>query len=400
MPEVTWPASSGPPMNEDGHVLKSRRGLLAAGLAVAVVGTIGVASTLSAGAEQIPAAGPAAPAPVAAEDDEPTPPPVLPWGGRPQKIKKGSPGATSKTLRAAGLSAAAADTSGSTVPKARYGPKGRSDRTTFLKSERNQFAAPPEPEGETPAGSKVFYNYSTGSQAAETDGAYANLMISKPILEKTDYHSLAEIAVQSADGRQIVEVGWTVDRAVNGDDDPHLFVYHWVNRKPSCYNGCGFESYGGNVKPGDTLQYDVAKKFGIQYFNQAWWIAYDSEWIGFFPDTLWSKEGVTFNRSGLVQMFGEVASPIQAPCTDMGNGQTSEKETAARVGSVSYINGPTVAMTLRSSPDINPEVKPSPLYSIGYSTLTTTRTFRYGGPGTVPVDTDKDGIPDTPKCTP
>jgi len=34
-------------------VLKSRRGLLAAGLAVAVVGALGVASTLNAGAEQI-----------------------------------------------------------------------------------------------------------------------------------------------------------------------------------------------------------------------------------------------------------------------------------------------------------------------------------------------------------
>jgi len=27
----------------------------------------------------------------------------------------------------------------------------------------------------------------------------------------------------------------TVDRGVNGDDYPHLVVYHWVNGTPSCY---------------------------------------------------------------------------------------------------------------------------------------------------------------------
>ena len=42
----------------------------------------------------------------------------------------------------------------------------------------------------------------------------------KPALATSDYHSLAELAVQSADGNHIVEVGWNVDRVVNGDDDP------------------------------------------------------------------------------------------------------------------------------------------------------------------------------------
>jgi hypothetical protein len=56
----------------------------------------------------------------------------------------------------------------------------------------------------------------TGSQAAETDGFYANLTIAKPKLEKGDYHTLAELSLQSADTTQIVEVGWNVDRAVNG----------------------------------------------------------------------------------------------------------------------------------------------------------------------------------------
>src|SRR4051795_632677 len=89
--EGASPATFDPPMNEDGHVLKSRRGLLAAGLAVAVVGALGVASTMNAGAEQIPGAEPiagapdqklaaAAPTSSAGSAGSATPPTLLPWG--------------------------------------------------------------------------------------------------------------------------------------------------------------------------------------------------------------------------------------------------------------------------------------------------------------------------------
>src|SRR5690348_13609332 len=100
-----------PPMNEDGHVLKSRRGLLAAGLAVVVVGALGVASTLNAGAEQVPGdQETAAQAPVAqqadAADDVSTPPDTLPWGGKPQRAHRGRPGLSSRQLRAQGFQSA------------------------------------------------------------------------------------------------------------------------------------------------------------------------------------------------------------------------------------------------------------------------------------------------------
>src|SRR3954468_7184694 len=166
-------------MNEDGHVLKSRRGLLAAGLAVAVVGTLGAASTLNAGAEQIlgapdaAAAAPAAAAPTdsgggadadsagSADAADLAPPSSLPWGAVPERIRKGRAGASSRTLRAAGLDAAAADTSGSVIPKAKYAPKGRAARNTFLKSEKTDIA-PPQPAA-SPAPS-------TAADAGDTGG--------------------------------------------------------------------------------------------------------------------------------------------------------------------------------------------------------------------------------------
>ncbi|WIM96888.1 neprosin family prolyl endopeptidase [Actinoplanes oblitus] len=353
-------------------MLKSRRGLLAAGLTVAVIGAIGVASTLNAGAEQI--SGEAAPAAAAAPADALTPPSSLPWGAKPQRVKRGRDGATSRSLKTAGLSVAAPE-AGADTPEPEYAPKGRTAKSTFLKTAKTN-VVPPEPSASATAQPEassataaptVNFHYNVGSQAAVTDGVYANLTINKPVLAKDDYHTLAEIAVQSADGKQIVEVGWNVDRVVNGDDDPHLFVYHWVNRETSCYNGCGFLQYSKTAIAGDTLPLDTSKRFGIQYFNNAWWIAYDTEWVGYFPVKLWGD--VDFSKSGLIQVFGEVAASSDKPCTQMGNGKSSTEGTAARIGSLAYLNGPPVDMFVRSTSDY---------YNV---TALSNRTFRYGGPG-------------------
>ena len=437
-------------------MLKSRRGLLAAGLAVAVVGALGVASTLNAGAEQIGTGGQRPAAAEASDGAGPaTPPSSLPWGSRPTQVRKGRAGENSKSLRADGLTAAANDTSGSTQPRGRYAPKGRTSRTSTLRSEQTGIRPPeppgvsespsadvtdtptadptatteptdagdqtattdptdapddsattddaqpgegqpgegqpgadgsgddqpaptasaksahPEPSGVPTTSSGVDFLYSYGRQYAETDGYYTTVYIAKPKLDTKDYHTLGELALQSADGTQIVEIGWSVDRAVNGDDDPHLFVFHWVNNEPGCYNGCGFVQYSKTIKPGDTLAYGVAKKFGIQYYNGSWWVAFDTEWVGSFPESLWNDQGVKFSRSGLIQVFGEVAAATDHPCvTQMGDGNAATKAAGAYMSQVEYLNGPTVALETKAT-----EVYP--LFVISG------RTFRYGGPAWV-----------------
>src|SRR6185503_3413658 len=109
--------------------------------------------------------------------------------------------------------------------------------------------------------------------------------------------------------------------------------------------------YSKNVKPGDTLVADSTKKFGIQYFNGSWWVAYDSEWIGYFPELLWNAQDVKFNRSGLVQIFGGFAASRTAPCnTEMGKGTNAVGKTSrsASMTGIGYINGPDVDMSTRS----------------------------------------------------
>ena len=371
-------------------MLKSRRGLLAAGLAVAVVGALGVASTLNAGAEQITGAPdsdqqPVAAAPTSSADDASTPPDLLPWGARPERVRKGRAGVSARTLRADGFDAASNDTSGSTQPRGRYAPKGELTRDNSFRFRGKTTgavpAAPPSPEPTSSTdptceekGDPCFL-YDGAQQAAETDGVYVNVSIGKPTLDKADYHSLGEIAVQSnEDGdptpaADAVEVGWTVDRQVNGDDDPHLFVYHWIKHQGTCYNGCGFVQYSKNLKPGDTLSYGVIKKFGIQYFNGAWWIAFDSEWIGYFPEQLWNDQDIKFSSTDYVQVYGEVAGPTLTPCSAMGTGAAGDTSAGAYMASISYLNGPAVAPGFPKVASFYP------------MTVFGTRTFRYGGSG-------------------
>jgi hypothetical protein len=319
-------------------VFISRRAVLAAGMAVAVTGTIAVWSRVTADAAQIPQ-----PAVVS------TPPPTLPWGAKPAPMTLAAAGASSLTVARAGADGAMAP-----APRAVRAPKG---------------APPPAAAAATAvtkaATTSLTYFYSKARQGVASAGSYASITIAQPKVATGDYHSLAEIAVESADQHQVVEVGWNVDPGVNGDSSAHLFVYHWVDGAESCYNGCGFEPYGSTVKPGGVLPVGVTKQFGIEHYNGAWWIAYDSAWIGSFPDSLWSGAYVS---SGLTQWFGEVAAGSATPCSQMGNGIAASSTTAATFTSIGFFAGPTVGIAVSSDA----------AYSAAQ--LSTT-SFRFGGPG-------------------
>ncbi len=356
-------------MNEDGHVSIPRRGYIAAGLAVAVVGSLGVISTMNAGADEVSEAPPA----VATFETPVDAPDLLPWGAEPVELKEGAPGASSAQLAATGADIAP-DRSGSIALQPEFSPKGYTSKKRTLRNSLTTVAPqPPLTEPAPGQARNVKYHYAGAHQYVEADGTYANLVIGKPKLKDEDFHTLAEIAVQSADAKQIVEVGWTVDRSVNeGSEEPHLFVYHWVDGKETCYNACGFVPYSKTAVPGGKLPTGVSKRFGIQFFNGAWWIAYDTEWVGYFPATLWTT--TPFTKSGLIQWFGEVAASNSDPCTQMGTGASQLDTGAARVGSIALLGGPDP--NLNMSP-VNAQDGTRNKYQVN---KLSDRTFRYGGP--------------------
>jgi hypothetical protein len=348
-------------MDEDGRVSISRRGLLAAGFSAAVVVSIGAYSMINATADD----NPTTPAPATAQAaDTVTPPNVpLPWGAKPQQLKVGAPGSSSAQLAAAGKSAARDPGSSTTAPTPRYGPKGRITSTGAL---TKQLAVVPPTVPGVASSDDLNYLYSVGKQAAVTDGAAALMLISKPRLGSGDSHSLAEIALQSADTQQVIEVGWAVDAA--DGPDPRLFVFSWVDGVPQCYNACGYKpATGAPIVPGAVLPTGQLKNFGIQHINGAWWIAYDTDWIGMFPDSQW---GGKLLKSGQIQFFGEMASARSRPCGEMGNGLPALVDSAAKISSAVFVNGPTVTLDIKN---IDNSVWPIFKFS--------DRTFRFGGPG-------------------
>jgi hypothetical protein len=194
--------------------------------------------------------------------------------------------------------------------------------------------------------------------------------VQSPWVDTADWHSLAELAVQSADGQQIIEIGWRIYRP--DDQTPRLFIYHWINGQTTCYNsGCGFvQSTSTTIKPGMTLaSSSTPVQFAIEYFQGNWWYGYNGTWFGYLPGSLWNG---TFTKAGLVQIFGEISSTRSRPCTNMGNGIMGTSTSAAAVTGVGYYNSTTAPSLAPTTAD------DSTLYN---SQVTSSNSFRYGGPG-------------------
>lgn len=206
-------------------------------------------------------------------------------------------------------------------------------------------------------------------------GAEAELGQYAPFLAASDAHTLAEVAVETTDGKQIVEVGWTVDRGLNGDSNPHLFVFHWVNGMQSCYNGCGYQQYSDSFGPGMTVTSDgAAPSYLIEFYQGNWWIWYGTQWIGYFPESLWTDGGVLFGAFGQAQFFGEV-NLGRASNTQMGNGVFGSNPGSAVIKNAAIIDTSyTVANVALSVFATDPDC-------YDYSYIPGESSFSYGGPG-------------------
>lgn len=166
----------------------------------------------------------------------------------------------------------------------------------------------------------------------DTDGLGATILVSKPFVRSGDDHSLVELAVSDSTGStdNTVEIGWNIDPSLNGDSNPHLFVYRWDNGVGQGYNGTGGFQNASGCSPcaGDSINADVNtnKQFAMQYFNDGvggatdgWWASYNNNYIGVYPETLWTSP--TFTAGDYVLAFGEVlTSTYQNTCSDMGSG--------------------------------------------------------------------------------
>ncbi|WP_441247915.1 neprosin family prolyl endopeptidase [Kitasatospora sp. McL0602] len=214
------------------------------------------------------------------------------------------------------------------------------------------------------------YDYVSGRQITDTAGASVRMLQSAPEIKPgdTESHSLQELALQSADRKSTVEIGWTVDLGLNGDTRPHLFVYHWVDGAESCYNGCGFVQVSRSAKAGMTVGAGSSARFAIQNVKGDWWVFYNDQAVGYFPGSLWNG---AYNRAQVVTAFGEVAHAAGATCEDMGDGWAADSRRSSWIDSY-YLVGAT------DSPALTVSATSPELYSSASPTAT---SFHLGGAG-------------------
>jgi len=215
--------------------------------------------------------------------------------------------------------------------------------------------------------------YADANQLATADGTFADITIEQPVVGAQDFHSNAEVAAESADGKQIVEIGWIVDHNLNSDGRPHLFVFHWVDGVGTCYNGCGWvPSARAPFFAGQSLPVGATMRFEIQHVTggtPGWQLSLNGIPFGEFPDSLWND---TYTRIGLAQWFGEVAaSASQPPCTKMGDGEFASSPTAAEFSDIGFVNGPATNFTAIVVTD-------PALYTVDQIAPD---AFHFGGPG-------------------
>lgn len=220
-----------------------------------------------------------------------------------------------------------------------------------------------------------YYWNTMGDDGFAAAGASASLSQPQPVVGANDSHSLAELAVESANQQQIIEIGWIVAPNVNGDSLTHLFVYHWVNNESTCYNGCGFVSTSTSNPAGSLVAVKTLGTYAIQYSNKKWVLTYNGTELGYFPESIW---GGTFTKVGMVQAFGEVASSSATkPQTQMGNDSLGTSSKSAYISDFDLINS-------NSHPTLwYSDVQAPAVYKIGLynNTCTTSCTMHYGGPG-------------------
>jgi hypothetical protein len=244
---------------------------------------------------------------------------------------------------------------------------------------------PPPPPGQ-PACDGIWqdgacYYYGSAALQRAADGGGMTMAVKRPSYDNSGGpgHSLDEIAVQGGTGNgNIVEVGWLVSSDMNGDLDPHIFVFHWVDGAPSCYNTCDWHQWSNVYYPSQNINQIINRDvyIGYVFWQDNWWAWFDDQWMGYFPGSLWNGE---YKRNALIQWFGEVASLNGIPPkTQMGDGIFPPPNSAAADFTLCDVDAKAWVCWVRDKQNVAPPTN-AKYYRINRVGV---GDARYGGPGT------------------
>jgi Neprosin len=187
------------------------------------------------------------------------------------------------------------------------------------------------------------YFHDIDSQSTTLYGCDGFLSVWDPVINDPpgpgDDHSLLQTWLQNYDKPllQSIEAGWTVDTWLNGDTQPHLFVFYTTNGYNTQGNNLGgynrmysgWIQYSSKIMPGARIngtskvggeQFDISIKY--QLYEGNWWFAVQGSWIGYYPASLFN--GGLGNHAEWVGFGGEVYSSLADPALtkdQMGSGR-------------------------------------------------------------------------------
>jgi hypothetical protein len=188
------------------------------------------------------------------------------------------------------------------------------------------------------------HDYGATAQSVNCLGGEGFISLFDPYTAHSDEFSLSQIGLEgnrTSGGRQTVEAGWQEFRDKYGDWFPHLFVYYTTNGyskdgdNVGGYNQevKGWVQYSSSVYPGATTS-NVSTPGGAQWelfikyqlYQGNWWLYVGSEWMGYYPASLFSNPGLR-DQADRILFFGEIvdsASHAAATQTQMGTGYFAE----------------------------------------------------------------------------
>jgi hypothetical protein len=179
------------------------------------------------------------------------------------------------------------------------------------------------------------YYWAYASDTRNDQGGGVTMTIENPAVVSAG-HSLEEMSVQGGSGDgNIVEIGSTV---LDGNSYPQLFVFHWLDWKPTCYDGCGWQQYSSTYYPGMSLLSMVGDSVynGYVFYDGYWWAWFNDQWLGRFPASIWDDQ---YEQSQQVQWFGEVDADSGVPPQDqMGDGLFASNAAAAPMSTLCDVN--------------------------------------------------------------
>ena len=147
------------------------------------------------------------------------------------------------------------------------------------------------------------------ADTTSTTEANVNLPINAQTVSnaKLEEHSLFEMSMSNASGASgnIIEIGVTTDLPLNGDSNPHWFVYSWINGMGQGYDSSShFVSQIGSFWATSLSSVEgTSEEVEFQYNAPNWDLDLNGTAAGYFPGSEWSG---AFTASSVTQVFGEV----------------------------------------------------------------------------------------------